>query len=56
MKAQIIRYGKSIDEYKVTDFEGMTDTEIIDACDRNNWGGNVFKFTDGTAKVQVYKD
>lgn len=38
-------------EYEVTNTEGMTEAEIIDACDRNNFGGRVCG-----SRVQVYID
>ena len=37
--------------YKVSGHEGMTKQEIINACDPNNWGGNVM----GNI-VEVYVD
>ena len=30
-----------IEEYRVENYEGMTEEEIIDACDYNNFGGRV---------------
>ena len=30
-----------IEEYRIKNYEGMTEEEIIDACDRNNFGGRV---------------
>ena len=56
MNKIVIQYGQSIDTYKVTGIYGMTDTQIINACDMNNWGGTVQKTADDTAIVQVYKD
>jgi hypothetical protein len=39
-KTEIERgYGYSI--YTINGFDGMTDEDIIDACDRNNFGGSV---------------
>lgn len=38
-------------EYEVANTEGMTEAEIIDACDRNNFGGRVYG-----SRVQVYID
>lgn len=33
------QYG--IEEYRIKNYEGMTEKEIIEACDRNNFGGRV---------------
>ncbi len=43
--------GYGYDEYKVTNTEGMTKEEILDACDRNNWGGMIIG-----DYVKVYTD
>ena len=47
--------GYGYDEYKVYNFEDMTDEQIIDRCDRNNFGGRVTR-CDGFAIVKVYID
>lgn len=47
--------GYGYDEYKVYNFEDMTDEQIIDRCDRNNFGGRVTRY-DGFAIVKVYID
>ena len=33
--------GYGVEEYRVKNCEGMTEVEIINACDRNNFGGRV---------------
>jgi hypothetical protein len=33
--------GCGTEEYRVKNCEGMTEAEIINACDRNNFGGRV---------------
>lgn len=50
-----INSGYGYDEYKVYNFEDMTDEQIIDRCDRNNFGGRVTRY-DGYAIVKVYID
>ena len=42
--------------YKAYNYDGMSDDEIIDACDRNNWGGSVTRCSNGYAFVTVYTD
>lgn len=42
--------------YEVSGFTNETDQELIDFCDRNNFGGNVRRYTNGTAMVEVYTD
>lgn len=48
---KVIRYGRGTDIYEVNNTEGMTKQEILDACDRNNFGGCVCGNT-----VEVYTD
>lgn len=47
--------GRGRDTYEVANIEGMTDSQIIDKCDYNNWGGIVYRHED-TATVEVYTD
>lgn len=45
------RRGYGTDVYTVENIDGMTEEEIIDACDSANFGGRVFGRT-----VEVYTD
>jgi hypothetical protein len=38
---KVIHYGIGTNIYEVNNIEGMTKQEIIDACDPNNFGGQV---------------
>lgn len=40
-KKQLIRRGYGVEEYQVENYEGMTEDEIIMACDANAFGGRV---------------
>lgn len=40
-KKDLIRYTRTADLYYIENYDGMTDEEIIDACDPNNFGGYV---------------
>lgn len=40
-KATEVERGRGYSIYNISGFEGMTDDDIIDACDRNNFGGMV---------------
>lgn len=48
---RLVRYGRGSDEYEVSGTEGMTNEEIIDACDPYNWSGSVIG-----NRVIVYTD
>ena len=48
--------GYGYEEYKVYNYAGMTDEEIIDKCDYNNFGGKVTRYENGYAIVKVYID
>ena len=56
MKKEFYGSGYGYTEYKVFDYEGMTDSEIINKCDPNNFGGRVAKYSNGYAIVKVYID
>lgn len=56
MKKEIYGKGCGYDEYKVYGYENMTDEEIIDKCDANNFGGRVTRYSNGYAIVKVYID
>lgn len=51
-----INKGYGYEVYKVYNYEGMTDKEIIDKCDFCNFGGNVTRYANGYAIVKVYID
>lgn len=50
-----IDYGYGYEEYKVYNFENMTDEQIIDKCDCNNFGGRVMR-CNSYAIVKIYID
>lgn len=50
-----INRGYGYDEYKVYNFEDMTDEQIIDKCDCSNFGGRVTRYN-GYAIAKVYTD
>ena len=45
-----------ITTYKVVGITNETNQELIDFCDRNNFGGNVIRHGNCTATVEVYTD
>lgn len=50
------RRGRSLETYEISgDISAYSDTELIDLCDRNNFGGDVRRYSDG-ATVTVYID
>ena len=55
MKIISVSRGYGRDTYKVSDIEGLTDSQIINRCDCSNFGGNVYRNGD-TATVEVYTD
>lgn len=38
MKKTMVQIGRGYDVYAVEYFHGLTDEEIADKCDCNNWG------------------
>lgn len=48
---QLVRRGRGTDIYIVDNIDGMTALDIINACDPNNFGGQVYG-----KKVEVYTD
>ena len=44
---------RTMNEYRVEGITTETDQEIIDACDRNAFGGTVYRSNDGKARVIV---
>ena len=49
-KKDLIRYTRGADLYYIEGYDGMTDEEVIDACDPNNFGGYVDR-NSGCCKV-----
>lgn len=50
------RRGYAMEVYEISgDISAYTDTELIDLCDRNNFGGDVRRYSNG-ATVTVYID
>lgn len=44
---------RTMNEYRVEGITTESNQEIIDACDRNAFGGTVYRGNDGTARVIV---
>jgi hypothetical protein len=44
---------RTMNEYRVEGITTETNQEIIDACDRNAFGGTVYRGNNGTARVIV---
>ena len=42
-KATLLVRTYGTDTYGIVNTEGMTKEEILNACDPNNWGGEVYK-------------
>lgn len=42
-KATILVRTYGVDTYGIINADGMTKEEILNACDPNNWGGEVYK-------------
>lgn len=55
MKIEFYGRGYNYEEYKVFNCENMTESEIINKCDPNNFGSRVNRY-DGYAIVKVYID
>lgn len=52
-----VRYGRGQDTYRVRLLDKeLTNDQIIDLCDPNNWGGCVYYYADDTCEVVVYTD
>lgn len=54
MKTEFYGRGYNYEEYKVYNCENMTDNEIINKCDPNNFGGCVYRYSDCViAKIYI---
>lgn len=50
------RRGYSLETYEISgDISAYSDTDLLNLCDRNNFGGEVRRYSDG-ATVTVYID
>ena len=47
---------RTINAYFVEGITTETNAEILDFCDRNNWGGQVYRKGNGKAYVEVNID
>lgn len=58
MNKRLISKGPSVHEYEVLDYDDdITDKELIDFCDPDNYGGKVSRMEDySLAVVNVYID
>lgn len=57
MDAERVYKGRTIHEYQVRDIPlGTVDYDIIQYCDKGNFGGRVVRTSETTAKVWVYVD
>ena len=48
--------GRFTHTYRVYNIQGMTDEQVLDACDRNNFGGYVTRDHEGNGWAKVYID
>lgn len=53
---ELIDRGRWTHTYLVRNTNGMTDEQVLDACDPNNFGGRVARTEDGNGWAQVYID
>lgn len=56
MKARRVCAGVGYDVYDVENFSGMTDEEIADKCDFNNWGYRVLERYPEHILIKIYTD
>lgn len=56
MKKIRVQMGQGYDVYAVEEFRGLTDEEIADKCDYNNWGFVVLERYPEHMLVKVYTD
>lgn len=56
MKKTRIQAGYGYDVYAVEDFHGLTDEEIANKCDYNNWGFMVLERYPEHMLIKVYTD
>jgi hypothetical protein len=54
--ARLVNRGPYTHIYKVTGCVFMTKEQILDFCDGNNFGGNVYVNAKGEGMVEVYID
>lgn len=51
-KIRVYNNYRTINTYKVVGITTETNDELIDYCDRNCFGGRVYRHNDGTATVE----
>ena len=56
MKKTRVQMGQGYDIYAVTNFGGLTDAEIADKCDYNNWGFVVLARYPENMLIKIYTD
>lgn len=56
MKKTMVQIGRGYDVYAVEDFHGLTDEEIADKCDCNNWGFKVLERYPEHMLIKIYTD
>lgn len=56
MKKTRVQIGRGYDVYSVEDFHGLTDEEIADKCDYNNWGFVVLERYPEHILIKIYTD
>ena len=55
-KCVLTEKGRYHNHYDVFNINGMTDEQVLDACDRNNFGGVVVRDYNGNGTAMVYID
>lgn len=53
---ELVNRGQFTHTYLVRNTNGMTDEQVLNACDPNNFGGRVARTEDGNGWAQVYID
>ena len=51
-----VKAGRGYDVYAVENFHGLTDNEIADKCDFNNWGFEVLERYPENMLIKIYTD
>lgn len=56
MTKKRVEIGRGYDVYEVENFQGLTDDEIADKCDFNNWGYRVLERYPEHMLIKIYTD
>ena len=56
MTKRRVEIGRGYDIYEVENFQGLTDDEIADKCDFNNWGYRVLERYPEHMLIKIYTD